>query len=73
MANEEAKVMGLGQIIAIMVGVALLLGLLVGGLGGYAGVPSGVLGAGVGGAVGFIGVLLLNKRKAALARRNPDR
>lgn len=67
MTEGEQKVMSMGQIILIMVGIALVLGLVVGGIGGYFGFPPGIAGGGIGAAVGFIGVLLLNKRKAALA------
>lgn len=73
MADSDQKIMSMGKIIAIMVGVALVLGLLIGGLGGLAGLPPGITGAGIGAAVGLIGVLLLNKRKAALAARNQGR
>lgn len=67
MAESEQKVMSMAQIILIMIGVALVLGLVVGGIGGFFGIPPGIAGGGIGAAVGFIGVLLLNKRKAALA------
>lgn len=73
MPDSDQKIMSMGKIIAIMVGVALVLGLLIGGLGGLAGLPPGITGAGIGAAVGLIGVLLLNKRKAALAARNQGR
>ena len=73
MAQTEQKIMSMGQIIVIMVGVALVLGMVVGGIGALAGISPGISGAGIGAAIGLIGVLLLNKRKAALAARNPER
>lgn len=73
MTQGETKIMSMGQIILVMVGLALVLGVLIGGLGGFFGIPPGILGAGIGAGVGFIGVLLLNKRKAALAAQNTRR
>lgn len=73
MADGEANVMSMTQIILIMVGVSLVLGIVVGTLGGFLGISPTYMGAGVGASVGLIGVLLLNKRKAALAARPPER
>ncbi len=73
MAEGDSKVMSMGQIVLIMIGVALVLGLVFGAIGGLTGLPPGITGAGIGAAVGLLGVLLLNKRKAALAARNQGR
>ena len=73
MAEGDAKVMSMGQIVLIMIGVALVLGLVIGAIGGLAGLPPGITGAGIRAPVGLLGVLLLNKRKAALAARNQER
>lgn len=72
MAANDPKVMSMGQIIAIMIGVALVLGLVIGAIGSVTGISPGITGGGIGAAVGLIGVLLLNKRKAALAEQKRE-
>ena len=69
MAQDSAKVLGMGTIVAIMLGVGVALGLVLGLVGGMVGLPPGVLGAGVGAGIGVVGAALLSRRKAALARR----
>jgi hypothetical protein len=68
---EPTKVMGWGTLIAILVGVALTTGLLLGALGELLGRGFNP-GAGVGAAVGITGALLISRRRAALAAQRPS-
>ena len=68
MKNSE-KVMGWGTIIAIMVGVALAVGLLLGLMGTMFGISTQWTGAGVGVSAGVVGASLIARRRAALDKR----
>ena len=72
MTQEEVKVLGWGGIISIMVVVAVGFGLLFGILGEM-GVPTGNSAAGIGGATGFIGVVLINRRAQQLKQLEEEK
>ncbi len=69
MSEENTKALGWGMIIAIMVGVALAMGLLLGLLGEWLRLPPGWRTGGIGAAVGVTGAILILRRKAALDRQ----
>ena len=68
MEEDNPKVMGWGMIIAIMVGVGLLTGLLLGLTRELLGLSSSTLGGGIGASVGVVGAILITRRRAALNR-----
>jgi hypothetical protein len=68
MGGDATKVMGWGMIIAIMVGVGILTGLLLGLTGELLGLSPGMTGGGVGASVGVAGATLVARRRAALNR-----
>ena len=68
--ESSEKVMGWGTIIAIMVGVALAVGLLLGLMGEVFGVPTQWAGAGVGVSAGVVGASLVARRRTALDKRS---
>ena len=69
MSEENTKVLGWGMIIAIMVGVALATGLLLGLLGELLRLPPGWTKGGIGATVGVVGAFLIMRRRAALDRQ----
>jgi hypothetical protein len=66
MGGANTKVMGWGTIIAIMVGVGLVTGLLLGLTRELLGLSQGMTGGGVGASVGVVGAILMARRRAAL-------
>ena len=68
--ESSEKVMGWGTIIAIMVGIALAVGLLLGLMGQMFGIPTQWTGAGVGVSAGVVGASLISRRRAALDKRS---
>lgn len=63
------KPLGWGKIVAIMVGVALVTGLLLGLAGELLGLSSSWTGGGVGAVVGVAGAILIARRRTTLDRR----
>ncbi len=72
MSEENTKALGWGMIIAIMVGVAFAVGLLLGLLGELLGLPPGWRTGGIGAAVGITGAILIARRRAALDRQKSN-
>lgn len=70
MEKENPKVLGWGTIIAILVGVAVVTGLLLGLSSGLLGLSPSMTGGGVGASVGVVGALLVARRRAAIAQQN---
>jgi membrane associated rhomboid family serine protease len=68
MAGEK-KVLGWGSIIAIMLGVAIAMGLALGLTSRALGVSSGVAAGGVGATIGALGAMLIARRRADLERQ----
>ena len=70
MEKENAKALGWGTIIAILVGVAVVTGLLLGLMSEALGLSSRMTGGGIGASVGVVGALLIARRRAAMAQQN---
>jgi hypothetical protein len=70
MENDRTKVLGWGTIIAILVGVALVTGLLLGLMRSTLGLSTSMTGGGIGASVGVVGAILVARRQAAIARQN---
>lgn len=68
MATDHTKVLGWGTIIAILVGVAVVTGLLLGLMVELLGLSSRWTTGGLGATVGVVGAFLVARRRAALAR-----
>ena len=70
--ENNAKVLGWGTIIAVMVGVGLVAGILLGLLSGTLGLSPTMTTGGVGVSIGVVGAFLITRRRAALERqKNP--
>lgn len=69
MTENNAKVLGWGMIIAIMVGVGLVAGLLLGLMSGTLGLSKTMTTGGVGVSIGVVGAILIARRRAALERQ----
>lgn len=67
--EHNTKVLGWGAIIAIMVGVGVAVGLLLGLVGQALGLSTSATGGGVGASVGVVGATLISRRRVALARQ----
>ena len=70
MERDNTKVLGWGMIIAIMVGVGVVTGLLLGLASELLELSPGMTGGGVGASVGVVGATLVAQRRAALRNQN---
>lgn len=70
--DENAKALGWGTIIAIMVGVGLAVGLLLGLLRQTFGLSTSATAGGVGAAIGVVGAILIARRRAILDSQKND-
>lgn len=69
MEKDNTKVLGWGTIIAILVGVAVVTGLLLGLMNRLFGLSPGITGGGIGASVGVVGATLIARRRAAMKRQ----
>jgi hypothetical protein len=67
--ENNMKVLGWGAIIAIMVGVGVCVGLVLGLMSQTLGLSTSATGGGVGASVGVVGAILIARRRAALDRQ----
>ena len=68
MMENSAKALGWGTIIAVMAGVGLVTGLLLGLMSEGLGLSPNTTTGGVGASVGIVGAILIMRRRAALER-----
>ena len=69
MMNNNTKVFGWGAIIALMVGVGVVVGLVLGLMSQTLGLSTSATRGGVGASVGVVGAILIARRRAALERQ----
>ena len=69
MSENNTKVLGWGAIIAIMIVVAVVMGVLLGLMNKLFGLSQRWTTSGVGAAVGIVGAFLIARRRAALDQR----
>ena len=69
MREGNTRVLGWGAIIAIMAGVAIVVGVTLGLMNSFFGLSSRWTGGGLGATVGVVGAILIAQRRAALDRQ----
>lgn len=69
MSENNAEAPGWGAIIAVMAGVGLAAGILLGLMSGTLGLSPAATTGGVGVSVGVVGAILIARRRAALERQ----
>jgi len=70
MEKDNTKVLGWGTIILILVGAAVVTGLLLGLMSSLLGLSTRTIGGGVGASVGVLGAILIARRRAVIARQS---
>jgi len=72
MKKTGSEATGMGRIVAIMLAVAVVIGVLLGLMQATLGLPPAITTAGFGAAVGIVGAVLISKRRRVLDQQTRD-
>lgn len=70
--KDHTRVRGWGEIILILVGVTVVIGMLLGLMNTLYALPPILTTGGIGGGVGFVAAILITQRRAAIEQQKKD-